>query len=87
MSKSYREIVRAVGELEAQKFAACPWCEETNVNIEHGVSMPFGPKNAMRDGFYVQCQTEDCDSRTLNQPTEQDAIKAWNDGDVWGYDV
>ena len=65
----------------------CPWCEETNAVIKHGVSVPFGPKNVLRDGFYTECQTEDCHSQTLHQPTEQDAMKAWNDGDVWGEDI
>jgi hypothetical protein len=68
-------------------LSPCLWCEEKNAIVKHGVNFPFGPVNVMADGFYIACQTDDCGAATLHQPTEQDAIKAWNDGDVWGYDV
>ena len=60
----------------------CPFCEERFTRFKFGVSMPFGAKNVLAEGHYIECC--ECQVCTLHQATKEDAIKAWNSGDVWG---
>lgn len=68
------------------KIDPCPFCDESNTLIKKGVSVPFGAKSVLADGYYVECQDDECGAATIHQPTEQDAVNAWNACDVWGYD-
>ncbi len=65
----------------------CPWCDETNASVKFGVNWPLQGKNVLAEGYYIDCNTEDCNAGTLYQETEDMARKAWNAHDVWGYDI
>ena len=76
MTKTYNEIVKAIGEIEMeQKLKNCPFCNNSELSVG---DTWYGPSDCLKVMYQVFCLKCGAQQNHLDYDTEEKAINAWN---------